>query len=420
MIGEFLKKDLLTLIRNRNELLVLLAMPLVLISILGFALGGFISGGTASIQAKVAVVNYGDEENDLEAFNERVQSLPLSDEKKNTMINGAGNIRPISMLIEGVFENEELKEIIETEQISVDEFEHVKNGDEYTAIIEIPEQFTLNVLSTIFLGEKGEGTELLLYKNEGRQISPEIVEELLEQFQREFSTMTVLGMGGIDPGTVIQSAVGTVDTVSKKKPVNSVSYYTVGMNVMFIMFVASTISSFAYREKRLKVFDRILLTNVSRWAYFAGIIFSTVMIALVQQLLLYGISALVFQVRWEHLSAFFVVNIVLSFAIGGLGAFLTAMNFRLDSENASNVFNSLIVTLFALLGGSFIPIGENSSILNVLGNLTPNGSGMTALLKLLQGYGWQEIYNYLFYLILIGMILLAAAVIVFPKRRASV
>ncbi|WAA13139.1 ABC transporter permease [Fervidibacillus halotolerans] len=420
MIGQFIKKDLLMLIRNRNELLILLLMPLVLISILGFALGGFISGGNSTFHAKVAIVDYGNEQRDMEIFKEQLQSLPLASEAKNEIAEGLENFRPIRILIDEMFGSEELKQIIQLEQVSPEQVDRIKKEDEYSAIIEIPEKFTYHVFTSAFLGEKNEKAKLLLYKNEGRQISSQIVEEVLEQFQRQLSNVTVIGKSGIDPEAVVETVSGSIETVLKRKPINSIAYYTVGMNVFFIMFVASTISSFAYREKRLQVFNRILLTNVSRWFYFFGIVFSTIFIALLQQIILYGISTIVFQVRWENVLAFLVINMTLSFAIGGFSALLTSMNFRLDSENASNVFNSIIVTLFALLGGSFLPISSFSPMLNLIGNLTPNGAGMTALLKLLQGYEWGDIYIYVVYLLVIGFVLLAVAVMLFPKRRAEI
>lgn len=72
--------------------------------------------------------------------------------------------------------------------------------------------------------------------------------------------------------------------------------------------------------------------------------------------------------------------------------------------------------LFCLLGGSFTPIGETSPFIGILGNFTPNGAGMTALLQLLQGVELSEIDHHIFYLIGFGLVMLTAAVLVFRKE----
>ena len=54
---HFLKKDLLLMLRDRSELMLLLLMPLLLIAILGFALGGLLGGGAGNpIHLQAALV----------------------------------------------------------------------------------------------------------------------------------------------------------------------------------------------------------------------------------------------------------------------------------------------------------------------------------------------------------------------------
>src|SRR5215471_10432150 len=51
------KKDLLQITKDRNGLILLLVVPLVLISIVGFAFGSFYSDGSSQIQIMVALNN---------------------------------------------------------------------------------------------------------------------------------------------------------------------------------------------------------------------------------------------------------------------------------------------------------------------------------------------------------------------------
>lgn len=417
MIFPFIKKDLLVMIRNRQELLVLLLMPIVLIAILGFALGGIPKGDSTKIHAKVAIINNDNEKEDFQQFKKDIENAGLPIEAKTSMMTGAQNLLPVTILTEDVFGSEELKKYFEVEIIEPDQAEKVKKDDDYAAIIEIPEKFTYHLLSNVFL-DRSTDLSLQLYKNEGKQGTSNLVEDIIRQFQKQLTTMTIVGKNGVQLDTA--TITGKIKTVSKKEPINSLQYYTVGMSVMFIMYVASNISSFAYREKQLHVFNRIILSNTSSWSYFIGIFFSAMLIAFIQQLILYGVSAVIFHVYWGDLAAFLVLNVSLSFAIGGVAAVLTAINYRIDSESASSFFSSIIVTLFSLLGGSFTPLAEVSPIIEFIGNLTPNGAGMTALLKVLQGSGISGIFEHVLYLIIFGIALLSVAAFSFPKRGEAI
>ena len=407
------------LLRNPQELLVLVLMPLVLIAILGFALGGVMGGNAEPITAKVAFITHSDEQKEIEAFIEEIKGQELPEEAETALIQSANLLHPIQTLVDDVFGSKELKEIVELEVVKAEKLDEIKNDDHYAAVIEIPAHYTYDILSSALLDEPSSAT-ITLYKNEGKQISPKIVEDILMNFQKQLTSMTVIGKAGVQQEDIKSKEIGKTETVTEREPINSLQYYSVGMSVMFIMFIASHIGSSAYREKQLQVFNRIILSNTSRWSYLGGIFFSVIVIAIIQQAILYGVTSLIFGVVWKDLFGFFLVNLSLSFAIGGVGALLTALNYRIDSEGVSNFFGNVMVSIFAFLGGSFTPIAETSSVIGMLGNLTPNGAGMSSLLQLLQGVELSAIAHHLFYLVGFGLIMLTAAVFSFPKRGDAI
>ncbi|WP_307343392.1 ABC transporter permease [Metabacillus malikii] len=418
MIIPFIKKDLLVLYRNPQELLVLLLMPLILIMILGFALGGLMGDNQAPISMKVALLDRSDEQRDVEAFNQKVQEKELPVEAAEALSQGATQLKPIQILVDEVFGSKELKEIVQLDMIDSDKIDDIRNDESFAAIIEIPENYTLDILSAVLL-EEPTATSIKLFKNEGKEISTNVVEDVLVNYQKQLSTITLVEKEGIQL-EALNEKLGAVETVSKQDPINSMQYYTVGMSVMFILFIASNISSFAYREKQTHVFNRILLSNTSRWSYFIGIFTSVIIIAFIQQMILYGVTSLIFQIVWKDIVAFMIVNVSLCFAIGGLATLLTALNFRINSESVSNFFGNVIVAIISFLGGSFIPVGDSASVIGMLGNYTPNGSGMTALLQLLQGEKLAAIYPNILYLLIFGLIMLTLAVASFPKRGDAI
>src|SRR5690625_6218935 len=71
---------------------------------------------------------------------------------------------------------------------------------------------------------------------------------------------------GIDLSTLDFTAI-EVEAIAKdfgwvKEPVDAKEYYTIGMAVMNVLFIASTIGSYAYREKRTHVFNRIIVADI--------------------------------------------------------------------------------------------------------------------------------------------------------------
>src|SRR5690606_6233776 len=110
MLIPFIKKDILVLLRNPQELLVLVLMPLILIAILGFALGGVMSGSTEAISAKVAFIDHSDEQKDVHAFIKKVKAKGLPQDAEEALLQGAHQLRPIQILLEEVFGSKELTE----------------------------------------------------------------------------------------------------------------------------------------------------------------------------------------------------------------------------------------------------------------------------------------------------------------------
>lgn len=420
MILTFVKKQLLLMLRNRQELLVLLGMPLVLISILGFALQGAMDNDVPVVKAKVAWIEHSNEKEDLSLFKEEIEKSPIPKEQLEEILISITELQPVYHLKELLL-SEELREHIELVEKDVNDLNNVKNDDEFSAIIEIPKLFSYELLNYIFLN-KGERPFINVYKNEGKEISASIVEEVLHSYQTQSSLYTIIGKNGLTENMPYNNIdiQGTIDTVTNKKPLSAMMYYSVGMCVMFVLFVASSIATYTFRERELHVFDRIILGNVSKWSYFFGNYISAIIISFIQIMILYGVSALVYGIYWPNIMAFIVVSLCICLAVGGMAALLTAINFRLNSLMLTSFFGSVLIFVFSFVGGSFFPAGELSPVIQLLGNLTPNGSGMTAYLKILQGYGIRDIMDSLIFLCSFSACMLILAVISFPKRGKAI
>ena len=95
----------------------------------------------------------------------------------------------------------------------------ILNDDSYTAVIEVPENFTYETLEAMVLN-KGTQPELLVYQNEGAQIGSSVVDSILTQYQEQLTLQTFLGQKGIDSSTIRWMKAmmpGEITTINQKR-----------------------------------------------------------------------------------------------------------------------------------------------------------------------------------------------------------
>ncbi len=405
------------MIRNPQILLTLIGMPLILITILGFALGGVMSGEQPSIEAKVAIVEQRDGPQELERFLKDLEQTNIPNEGKEAIAESASQLLPMKILKEEVLGNPELKKYIMVEEKKPEELDDVREDDSYSAIIEVPKDFTYNILHSLFL-EGNKRPTLKVYQNEGKELTSNIMKDLLTGFQEQYSLSSTIGKSSgfiVDASSMGSGVKGEIAYVEDKVALTSTAFYAVGMSVMFVLYIASNMGSFAFREKEDHVFDRIILANVSIWKYFSSILATTVILAFLQLGILFGVCALLYGVTWPNMISFMIVTVFISLAVGSIGTLLTSLNYRANSETFSSFFSTVVVTVFAFIGGSFGQL-FSSDFIQTLGSLTPNGAGMTAYFKIFQGYNLMDVYPEIASLLIFTFVILVLSIILFPRE----
>jgi len=179
----------------------------------------------------------------------------------------------------------------------------------------------------------------------------------------------------------------------------------------------SFVAGYAYYEKATFVYDRILLTNTNPWMYASSKWFSAVLICFLQLCALYGLAALIYQVIWPDLIAFLLITLFFSFVVGSMAVLITALNYRFETQRVSTMFSGFLVSVFAFLGGSFVPWNEVSDTMFTIASFTPNGAALQGYLKILSGGEISAVTGNLFRLAVVSIALLLIAIPIFPKRR---
>src|SRR5690606_35915504 len=147
MIWHIIKKQGLLFWRNKQQLILLIALPIILIAILGAALGSGFDNESSPIKMKVAFIEQVEEQDQIEQFltdlQEQVPSGVVDEIKSNIDM-----MAPITN-IKAVLESEEVKEFLEITYMDPSEKSVIVDDESYTAIVEVPEGFSYDVLESM-------------------------------------------------------------------------------------------------------------------------------------------------------------------------------------------------------------------------------------------------------------------------------
>jgi ABC-2 type transport system permease protein len=394
-------------------------MPFVLITILGTALGALQDERVPKLSIKLAVYEQSNHEEEVEKLVTQFEEASLPKAEKDQIIQAIRQFNPLTVFINEIEESEELKKSITIEKI--DTKLTMKQELDYSGILYVPKNFTTQYYEHAYFN-KGDAPKLELKLNDSKSLESSILKNIFEIFQKEINFWSKATQYGISSGELeakLSKEIGERETVSKKKPINSVAYYAIGMSVMFIFYVASNNASFAYEQKENHIFGRILLASVPKSVFFIGIFISTIIFAFLQMVILFGLSAIIYDVTWPSVLNFLIVTILLSAMMGGFAVLLTAINFRMNSESTARIFSSFLVPILAFFGGSFFPVSQFGALFELLASYSPGGAGISSYLKIIQGYSIGDISSQMITMLVTTIILLLLGIIIQPKRGDS-
>ncbi|MFL2124744.1 ABC transporter permease [Marinilactibacillus psychrotolerans] len=420
---NLLKKDLLTLSKNKSEMIELLLTPFLLISILGFALGNLMNNTSSPIETgKIGIVNQQNYEEDLSRLEEDLENENIPEETMKKLLDSSVSIDPINQL-KTFLRSDEIKEIME-----VKDFDDIKlaekalENDEIQGIIEIPKEFSYNTWRNVLFEDKAT-TNFDLKVQDKSQLNAVVLESLLNSFVEEYNLQSSIAMTDKEKVNLDNSNNnGKMINISTEDPVNSFQYYTIGMGVFFAFSTGTIIAARSYREKEQHVFARIMLTNTSPNTYLLSKLLSGTILTFLQLGIIFIFSTLIFGtfggkdvMFWINMM---IITFIYSLLIGSITSLLTSLSLR--SNSASNVgFFSSFTAALAFLGGSFTPVETFSESIKTIGNWTPNGAVLTSYLQIMLGFDLIEVMPLLIRVIAMMGIFVIIAIYVFPKRRLN-
>lgn len=434
MIWVMTLKDLKRMLRDRKALMITILMPAILTAILGFAIGGMFNSEIQLDTAQVAVVSNANVDDDMERMNSIFDSefmqLGLEEDKVKQMTEQLTKLNFEEIFLEDVLESESMEEIIEYKKMSELEAQKLLDDGTITAMIIIPEQFHYNMWLSFFTPFRND-VEIEIRKGTEHELKAGIVEMIVSGYTDHLS-VGVIGKqvllekaSEFNVATEVNDQLGTFmeklmqmelnetvidkSSVEGKNTITSFHYYAAGMGVMFMLFSAGYVASYTVNERFLLTFDRMKIAGISLRSILSGKFLSCTIFTILQLLLLILFSTILFQISWGNLLVVLLITVVASIGVGSLAVFISIINLQASNDRASNVFQSAIIPLMALVGGSFVPNTALPSILKTLGDHTLNGATLNSYLMAIQGYSLADVQVHILVLVIYSVFFLSLA-----------
>ena len=324
-------KDIKIILRDRNALLMMFLVPMLIISISGLALGGDYE---QNIRISVLVVDLDNDEvsRGLVEFLEEIDILDVDMESNEFAAR-----------------------------------DRVKN-QEYGRLIIIPLGFTESVMT-------GQDTELLIIVNPIEESSNTVLEKIVEGYANRMSTNVVVvktaSAYGIPVYTEEQilEIVDTAEEFVHPPPVkvtiqsttsnlvefSAFTQYVPGFAVMFLMFTTVQIGSVSLiKEHEAGTLRRLVTAPISKAEIIGGKIASTFIRGFVQLTVLIYFGHVVFGLDLgSDILALFVLIAAITLASTGLGVLVAVLVKTADQADSVSL---LLVMIMSALGGSWWPL----------------------------------------------------------------
>lgn len=439
MILRIIIKDLKLILTDKKAIAILVLMPIILTSILSMALSGSFDSGSSINKFTIGIVKEYEDTDVKSAVASKLKNSLIGDSLGDFDIESM-DYDPEKIFFSDFLENEEVKEIMGYEVMTMSEAEQGIKDDELSAIVVLPENFIVDSYINMITTFRNK-VEIKVIKNPSRNVTPFIAESIVEGYSQIISSMIIsknvyitkaqkyntgdiLGDNltkFIDLYKVDSRVTPTVERImiNGQPPITSSDYYSVGMMAMFILFGASQGSVMLLKEKKKKTYDRLTVAGIKgRDILISKYCMIFILVALqMTAMLLYASNVL--GVNFVNMNLVFVTGICAAFAVSGMGILIGSIMFKSDDYKLAGVMSNGVFQVFALLGGSYIPIEVMPKMFAYLSNVPINGLVMKSFLKIMTGYGFNDIKLYLGLMLLNGIVMLGIGVAIFEKGEKA-
>lgn len=385
-------KDIKTVARDLKALAIIIAMPLVLVFILGAALGPMFARQETVSPFAVALV-------DLDKGQ-------------------------VSQLLLEVLRSEGVSSLIRIRSAASEDeaVELIRRGDVASAII-IPEGLSESAAIT--------GSQFRVLGDPGEPIRSQIVTGIVSSFATQYSVVTA-GTASVmeqliratGPLPQVQELAHSVveeiaaettaaagffaDSDQEAGWITSLQYYTASMTAMFVLWGAMLGVESILEEKETGTMARLFTTRVTPGEIMVGKLLATYSIAFLQIVILVLFTRFVYGVDWgPSLLNVVAVSAVIAFAATGFAMLIAAVS---KTQKMAEAVQNIGVQVMAFLGGCQYPIYRFPEVMHFLSKFTLTRWSLDSYLALMDGRSLAAIATPLGVLAAMGLGFLAIGI----------
>ena len=404
-------KDIRMILNDRKAMAILILMPILLTTILGYALAPIFQESSTMGISKIPIAVVEGKPSDLSLLKDFLSEEQIKE------FSDSSDFNLEKVVFDQLLENEEVKQILDYRIMDMElAIEHLKSN-EVLAVVILPDTFS----SSYIMGKK---TKIHIIASDVSSLKKEIVLSIFTQFANSLSIprigLNVFLEESIQEGLTQINYTSLQDNIKDlvpsegtdvefqyitelgNKPLSSKEYYTVAMAVMFILFAAGYGLESMIAERHQLTLFRVLVSGGRKMDILLGKFFFTFTISLLQQCILFVYTYLAFGIQWGvNIPLLMLLSICASLSMGGLSVLLCGF---VKTDKGATVYQAVVINVLTLLGGSFIPVYALPKFVRPLSSFTPNGQALRGFITILEGGSLHQIAPNLITLIGFGIV----------------
>ncbi len=443
MLKHLILKDLKRFFRDKGAWITLFAMPIIITTILGFALQSMFSLGDTE---EVDAIDFAIVDNDLadypvEDFMKYLELSPigsgmLTGDNVQMIRENYDDLNPRKIFFKEFLGDPEIRKIARYKIMSLDEAKAKMGKDEIAGIVILSENFTRDMTLNLITPFRNE-TAIALMPNENKLMSSTILKALMNGYVDRMNqvinekNVTIeqmiqydikvdfasIGQQAKEKGTTTAKIEQT--TITGTHPIDSKGYYAIAMISMFLMFVAAMGGPMVLEEKDSFTYDRHLIAGVAPYLIILGKMAVIAVVASAQILAMVIYAKLMFGISWGNPLNVLVISATSVFTISSLGTLLCMIGSVTQSYKISNVLQNGLIQVLALFGGSYLPIEQMPQMIQTVNHYLFNGIILKAYLFNMMGYEFNQLVPYLLTLAANGVVFIGITGVLFFMKEAG-
>lgn len=399
---NILIKDLKLIFADKKALAILILMPVILTSILGFALSGSFSEAGSEWTAEIGIVKEYNKETEILKATDNLNKI-YSDYGQNIELDFS-QFDPEDIFFNKFLGTKEVKESINYQVMSLEQAKEELKAKNISSIVIVPKSYLYDMYIN-FYSPFRNNIKFEIIGHPDFSYTNRIIEGFIKGFNDTISSMIISKNILLEKGVEYLGQNDTINLIeeldftnlkrekleistnqlSKKNTVTSLMYYSAAMLAMFVFFSAGYAGKYMLHEKEYQTYDRLLTTKNKVTLMISSKFIITMLIVILQSLIMIIYSTTVFGISWGNLFYTLLTVVSSSIVVSSVGLLIIALTLKHNSYKVYDAFTSFIIQVFALFGGSYIPIEVLPKYFSYISNVVPNGVILNSYIKIFEG-----------------------------------